>query len=98
MWQVPLSATAWWDGSDTTGQHAGKRQLSYAAFGAAVSEVEIDVLTGEKILLRSDILFDCGHSTNPGIDIGQVCTCDLRPVAQRATWIALCLSNAPSSK
>jgi xanthine dehydrogenase large subunit len=70
--QVSLSATAWWDGSDTSGPHQGMRQLSYTSFGAAVSEVEIDVLTGEKLVLRSDILFDCGHSTNPGIDIGQV--------------------------
>ena len=35
-------------------------------------QVEIDVLTGEKIVRRTDILFDCGHSLNPGIDIGQV--------------------------
>jgi xanthine dehydrogenase large subunit len=37
-----------------------------------VSEVEIDVLTGEKAVLRTDILFDCGHSLNPAADIGQV--------------------------
>ena len=35
-------------------------------------QAEIDVLTGEKIVRRTDILFDCGHSLNPGIDIGQV--------------------------
>ena len=69
--QVPLSATAWWDGSDVEGPKKGRRQLSYVAFGAAVSEVEVDLLTGEKMLLRTDILFDCGHSMNPGIDIGQ---------------------------
>ena len=38
----------------------------------AIVQVEIDVLTGEKVLRRTDILFDCGHSLNPGIDIGQV--------------------------
>lgn len=36
------------------------------------TQVEIDVLTGEKLLRRTDILFDCGASLNPGIDIGQV--------------------------
>jgi len=33
--------------------------------------VEIDVLTGEKVVLDADILFDCGHSLNPAVDIGQ---------------------------
>lgn len=70
--QVCLSALAWWDGSAVGGDKAGEEQLSYVAFAAGVSEVEIDCLTGEKLLLRSDILFDCGHSLNPGIDIGQV--------------------------
>ena len=35
-------------------------------------KVEIDVLTGEKVVLGADILFDCGHSLNPAVDIGQV--------------------------
>ena len=48
------------------------KQLNYSSFGAAVSEVEIDVLTGEKLILRSDILFDCGNSFNPAVDVGQV--------------------------
>ena len=46
--------------------------MSYSSFGAAVSEVEIDALTGEKLVLRSDIHFDCGRSLNPAVDMGQV--------------------------
>ena len=46
--------------------------MNYSAFGAAVSEVELDVLTGEKLVLRSDIHFDCGQSLNPAVDMGQV--------------------------
>ncbi len=44
----------------------------YFAYGAAVSEVVIDTLTGEFKLLRADILHDAGNSINPAIDIGQV--------------------------
>ena len=29
------------------------------------------MLTGEKVVLAADILFDCGHSLNPAVDIGQ---------------------------
>jgi xanthine dehydrogenase large subunit len=44
----------------------------YFAYGAAVSEVVIDTLTGEYRILRADILHDAGNSLNPAIDIGQV--------------------------
>ena len=44
----------------------------YFAYGAAVSEVEVDVLTGEHRLLRVDILHDIGESINPAVDMGQV--------------------------
>ena len=44
----------------------------YFAYGAAVSEVVIDTLTGEWKLLRADILHDAGNSINPAIDIGQI--------------------------
>ena len=44
----------------------------YFAYGASVTEVVIDVLTGENRILRCDILHDCGHSLNPALDIGQV--------------------------
>jgi xanthine dehydrogenase/oxidase len=41
-------------------------------YSAACSEVEIDVLTGETTILRSDICYDMGKSMNPAIDIGQI--------------------------
>lgn len=44
----------------------------YFAYGAAVSEVIVDTLTGEWKLLQADILHDAGNSINPAIDIGQV--------------------------
>jgi xanthine dehydrogenase large subunit len=44
----------------------------YFAYGAAVSEVVVDTLTGEWRLLRADVLHDVGRSLNPALDIGQV--------------------------
>ena len=46
--------------------------FAYFAYGFSVSEVEIDVLTGEHTVLRADLLYDAGLSPNPAIDIGQV--------------------------
>ena len=48
------------------------RPFLYFAYGAAVSEVIIDTLTGENKLLRVDILHDVGNSINPSLDIGQI--------------------------
>jgi len=48
------------------------RPFYYFAYGAAVSEVIIDTLTGEYRLSRVDILHDCGKSLNPAIDMGQI--------------------------
>ena len=48
------------------------RPFFYFAYGAAVSEVIVDTLTGEWKLLRADLLHDAGDSINPAIDIGQV--------------------------
>ncbi len=44
----------------------------YFAYGAAVTEVEIDGFTGEHRVLRADLLEDVGDSTSPLIDRGQV--------------------------
>ncbi|OWM69066.1 hypothetical protein CDL15_Pgr025253 [Punica granatum] len=43
--------------------------MRYLNYGAAV---EIDVLTGETTILRSDIIYDCGKSLNPAVDLGQI--------------------------
>ena len=48
------------------------RPFFYFAFGAAVTEVSIDTLTGETQMLRVDILHDVGDSLNPAIDLGQI--------------------------
>ena len=74
MNRISLSATGFystpklhWD------RKIGKgRPFFYFAYGAAVSEVMIDVLTGENKLLRADIIHDVGNSVNPAIDLGQV--------------------------
>ena len=44
----------------------------YFSYGAAVSEVIIDTLTGENKVTRVDILHDCGKSLNPALDMGQI--------------------------
>ena len=68
----------WSDGFYATpGLHWNRETLTgspffYFAYGAAVSEVAVDTLTGEWKLLRADLLHDAGNSINPAIDIGQV--------------------------
>ncbi len=37
-----------------------------------VLQVEVDVLTGATTILRSDLVYDCGQSLNPAVDLGQV--------------------------
>ena len=56
-----------WDSETMQGQ-----PFYYFAYGAAVSEVVVDTLTGEWKLLRADVLHDAGSSLNPAVDIGQV--------------------------
>ncbi|MEM5316104.1 xanthine dehydrogenase molybdopterin binding subunit [Paraburkholderia sp. JHI869] len=68
----------WSDGFYTTPKvHWDARTLTghpfyYFAYGAAVSEVVVDTLTGEWKLVRADVLHDAGQSINPAIDLGQV--------------------------
>ncbi|XVF05029.1 hypothetical protein REPUB_Repub05bG0136100 [Reevesia pubescens] len=46
--------------------------MHYLNYGAAVSEVEINLLTGETTILSTDIIYDCGQSLNPAVDLGQI--------------------------
>jgi xanthine dehydrogenase large subunit len=48
------------------------RPFFYFSYGASVSEVALDTLTGEYKVTRVDILHDAGNSLNPAIDIGQI--------------------------
>jgi xanthine dehydrogenase large subunit len=72
--RVSLSATGFYK---TPKIHYDPQTLSgrpflYFAYAAAVSEVEIDCLTGESRIRQVDILYDAGKSLNPVIDIGQI--------------------------
>lgn len=46
--------------------------MQYLNYGVAVSEVEVNLLTGETRILQADIIYDCGQSMNPAVDLGQV--------------------------
>jgi xanthine dehydrogenase/oxidase len=53
-------------------RQASSSPYYYYVYSAAATEVEVDVLTGEFTILRSDVLYDAGKSPNPAIDIGQL--------------------------
>ncbi len=72
--QIPLFATGFYR---TPNLHfdpqTGKgRPFHYFAYGAAVSEVEVDGFTGQFRLRRVDIVEDAGTSLNPLVDQGQI--------------------------
>ncbi|KAK7066585.1 hypothetical protein SK128_003644, partial [Halocaridina rubra] len=73
--RISLSATGFYKTPDITSFDFVKQtgnHFNYFTFGAAVSEVEIDCLTGDHSILRTDIVMDVGESLNPAIDIGQI--------------------------
>lgn len=72
--RVQLSATGFYKTPKINYDRAtfSGQPFFYFAYGAAVTEVIVDTLTGENRTLRVDILHDCGDSLNPAIDLGQV--------------------------
>ena len=72
--RVSLSSTGFyktpkirWDAKSGQG-----RPFYYFSYGAACSEVLVDVTTGEMKVTRADIVHDVGRSLNPAVDIGQI--------------------------
>src|SRR5690606_14236928 len=74
MNRVQLSAAGFYKTPDIHWDRDNGRghPFYYFAYGASVSEVTIDTLTGEYQVDRVDILHDVGRSLNPAIDIGQI--------------------------
>jgi xanthine dehydrogenase large subunit len=74
MQRVPLFAQGFYRTPDIHfDRKTGRgKPFHYFAFGAAVSEVEVDRFTGDYRVRRVDILQDVGDSISPVIDRGQV--------------------------
>jgi len=63
-------------GVDLSAHHMGHSTVDnlvgYSIWGAVVTEVQVDVLTGMMTINRCDILEDTGMAISPEVDIGQV--------------------------
>ena len=61
------------DGTETGPDNSFRgHPFNYFTQGSCFSMVEIDLLTGDHSVLRSDVVMDVGSSINPAIDIGQI--------------------------
>jgi xanthine dehydrogenase large subunit len=72
--RIPLSATGFYATPRISWNRERRegRPFLYFAYGAACSEVTVDVTTGEMRVDRIDILHDVGRSLNPAVDMGQI--------------------------
>ncbi|KAL6703054.1 hypothetical protein ACN47E_010261 [Coniothyrium glycines] len=68
FWKMPRVGYVWGD----TNLETVKPMYYYWTQGACCSEVELDLLTGDSTVLRTDIMMDVGNSINPAIDYGQI--------------------------
>ncbi|ELU12941.1 hypothetical protein CAPTEDRAFT_198744 [Capitella teleta] len=74
MDRVSLSATGFYSTPDVgyDWEKGEGNPFNYFTQGVACSEVEIDCLTGDHTVRRTDIVMDVGNSLNPAIDVGQI--------------------------
>ncbi|EAW19801.1 xanthine dehydrogenase [Aspergillus fischeri NRRL 181] len=68
FWKMPKIGYQWGSYDPKT----VKPMYYYFTQGVACTEVELDLLTGDHTVLRTDIKMDVGRSINPAIDYGQV--------------------------
>ncbi|KAL0936321.1 xanthine dehydrogenase [Colletotrichum truncatum] len=66
FWKMPRIGYEWGNWKDPLPMYY------YWTQGVAISEVELDTLTGDSTVLRTDIMMDIGRSINPAIDYGQI--------------------------
>ncbi|KAI1099654.1 xanthine dehydrogenase [Jackrogersella minutella] len=66
FWKMPKIGYKWGNYKDPLPMYY------YFTQGVAITEVELDVLTGDHTVLRTDIMMDVGRSINPSIDYGQI--------------------------
>merc|ERR1712203_649675 len=66
-----LTAQGWnygqWDQRD-----ASLNNDSYATYGACITQVLLDVITGEVQVERVDVMMDIGTQLDAAVDIGQI--------------------------
>jgi len=74
FYRVPDSRCGydWEVATDDDSLGARGTPFNYFTQGVALSEVEVDTLTGDVAVRRADICMDLGKSINPAIDIGQI--------------------------
>jgi xanthine dehydrogenase/oxidase len=72
--RVNLSANGFYKTPDLSFDWETGKGILYFYFttGVAMSTVELDLLTGDHTIMRSDIVMDIGNSINYPIDIGQI--------------------------
>ncbi|RQM07420.1 hypothetical protein DH86_00003214 [Scytalidium sp. 3C] len=68
FWKMPKIGYSWGNYDIST----VKPMYYYFTQGVGCSEVELDLLTGDHTVLRTDIKMDVGRSINPAIDYGQI--------------------------
>merc|ERR1711871_1003781 len=62
---VMLMASSWYKAAPTSNAN------QYATYGTGITEVMVDVLTGETRIERSDVLLDLGTQLDAAVDLGQ---------------------------
>jgi xanthine dehydrogenase/oxidase len=68
FWKMPKIGYQWGNYDKNT----VKPMYYYFTQGVACTEAELDLLTGDHTVLRTDIKMDIGRSINPAIDYGQI--------------------------
>lgn len=67
-YDVSLNAEGWY----SPNENPNGQFFQYFVYAACVTELELDVLTGEVHVIAAELVYDCGQSLNPAVDVGQI--------------------------